>query len=148
MAWVEIATPILRELIADTASVSYTDSRLEAVLLNSAHLICREISFDSDYTVSILASSISPDPSDDINFINLVSLKAAVITTGSEWKSKAAQAIVIKDGPSTIDTSKGADSLMERAKYTLDLYTNAKNQYIAGNGTGYSVSTPIGFYRN
>ena len=148
MSWYTQPLPILRELIGDTDG-TYTDGRLQAVLLSAGHLLLREVSFDNDYVINVSASSILPDPSDpeDVSFINLLALRGAVLVTGSEWKSSASQAIVIKDGPSTIDTSKGADMLKERANWVLDLYTNAKNQYVAGNSIGSCVvSGPIGYY--
>ena len=147
--WYSQPLPILRELIGDSDASTYSDFRLQAVLLSAGHLLLREVSFDNDYVINIGASSILPDPSspEDVSFINLLALRGAVLVTGSEWKSGASQAIVIKDGPSTIDTSKGADALKERAQWVLDLYTNAKNQYVSGNSIGSCiVSGPIGYW--
>src|SRR3990167_2800319 len=101
MAWQDVTTNIVRGLIGDIDTPqTYTDGRLLYIELNSAHLLLNEVSFNSDYTVDVQASSISPDPLTDTTFINLLALRSAVLISNSEYKTAAKQSFIVKDGPS------------------------------------------------
>ena len=65
MAWSDIATTVLRTLINDPDSTSYTDARLKTVLISCSYLIAYEITFDTTYTTDVTLETITPDPSAD-----------------------------------------------------------------------------------
>lgn len=143
--WQDTTTNIVRGLIGDIdIPQTYTDARLLYIELNSAHLLLNEVSFNSDYTVDVQASSISPDPITDTNFINLLALRSAVLISNSEYKTAAKQSFIVKDGPSSLDTSTKYRALEAFAATAKQTYEKAKLDYIAGNSlSACCVATPF-----
>ena len=109
--WQEPMTTMLRYLIGDEDSATYTDGKLEQILVIASHMIQREIKFDQSYTIDIGKITITPDPVDaaDVPFINLSCMKAACLLSRNELKTSAAQSVSWKDGQSSIDTRSGVD---------------------------------------
>ena len=109
MAWQNEMTVIVRHLVNDVDSSSYTynDDRVEESILVAAQLSSLEIDFESVYTVDVDSLTLSPDPTDSTNkddsFINLVCLKTAQMLIGSELKTHSLNAISLRDGPSALD---------------------------------------------
>lgn len=109
MSWQNEMTVIVRHLVNDLDSTSYTftDDRLEESVLVAAQLASLDIDFDNIYTIDVDAVSLSPDPTGsgdkDDSFINLVCLKTARMLIGSELKTHALNAISLRDGPSQLD---------------------------------------------
>ncbi len=93
MAWQNEMTLIVRHLVNDLDSSSYTfqDDRVEESVLVSAQLAALEIDFESTYTIDVDSLTLTPDPTTSSNkddsFINLVSLKTAQMLLGSELKT-------------------------------------------------------------
>jgi len=148
MAWQNEMTRILRYMLNDLDSSSYTysDDRLEETIIVSAQLVLHEIDFDKDYTVDVDALTLTPDPTaatKDNAFINLISLKSACIILSSELRTKSLESVRVSDGSSSIDTNgimKGFESL---SKSMCQAYEDAKIQYKAGNSVaGAAVLTP------
>lgn len=137
MSWQNEMTRILRYLIDDFVEpYTYTDDRLEEVLVIGAQLINYEVDWEKDYVTDVDAISITPDPTDatrDNAFINLASLKAACVLLSAEAKAQGACAVKVQDGPSTIDMSKSFDALQKRAQQACKDYQLAKVEYQAGN---------------
>lgn len=107
MAWDTELVTLLRSIIGDidTGSPSYTDSKLQSIILASAQFL-EDLEFNHDYIVDIDSNTLSPDPTTgtkDNGFINLVVLKAACILANAELQRRSSQAVAIKDGPSSID---------------------------------------------
>lgn len=144
MAWSDEVIPVIRLLINDYNSpVTYTDNRLIDTALVSAQLLLTEISFDNTYTITLSSCSISPDPSADDSFINLVSMKAACIILGGEAKTEASNSIRIIDGPTTIDLANRSRDVFQMYKSMLEIFENAKLRYMAGNSIGgQAIITP------
>lgn len=107
---IELGT-VLRVLLNDlVVPYQYSDSRIYQLLTVSAQQVqASNVSFPLIYTVNIPDLTITPDPTDsdagtrDESFINLVTLKAACITTHGEARTAAKQGISIRDGSSAID---------------------------------------------
>jgi hypothetical protein len=139
MSWTDTLVPMLRNLVGDTDSTSYTDCRLEQILAVAAQLVIGEVSFDIDYTIDIDAVTIIPDPisnSDDM-FINLVSLKASCILMRSEMKTAASkEGILIKDGMGSLEVRGGFKAHLDMAKSFCDAYEKAKMEMLRGNFAG------------
>jgi hypothetical protein len=95
MFW-QIEIPlIIRNLINDLASPpTYSDERLEQLTVIAAQYVLQEANLDITYNTNVIDLIISPDPSDpsirDIDFIGLVSLKAACLLDQSTFRTKAA----------------------------------------------------------
>ena len=110
MAWQNEMTRILRYMLNDLDSSSYTysDDRLEETIIVSAQLVLHEIDFDKDYTVDVDALTLTPDhtaATEDNAFINLISLKSACIILSSELSTKSQESVRVSDGSSSIDTN-------------------------------------------
>jgi len=149
MSWQSITNNLIRGLIGDIDTPqTYSDDRLTYIALNSAHLLLNEVSFNNDYTVSVSASSILPDPADpeDVSFLNLLALRSSLLIANSEYKTAAKQSYIVKDGPSSVDTSLKYKALQEFAKTAKEAYDKAKIDYTAGNSIGScAVTTPFYF---
>lgn len=129
---------IVRVLLQDQARTTYSDETLKELIATSARLVMQDITFDNDYTVSILQRSIDPDPFTllDHSFINLVSLKAACLQDMGDLKIQARTAgVKITQDRSVIDTS----GRMDAFKILMDmgwckLYQQAKEEHINNSG--------------
>lgn len=147
MTWkVEIVEQI-RVLIGDMddASYTYTDARLARVSVASAIMVMQEVDFSTIYTVDISEQTILPDPTSlgpkDTNFINLVSLKAAIMVYTGELRKYALAGAFIIDGPSQINMV-GVYTNMKGALTNLQTqYEKAKVLYQTGQN-GQAVMTP------
>lgn len=160
MTWQNEMVRILRHLIDDLDSATYADSRLEELILVSAQLMIDTIDFDNTYTIDVDTLALSPDPTTlttkDNEFINLVCLKSACIILGSEAKTAASHAYVIKDGPSAIDGKGVYAALKQIHNDMLDTLANAILAMRAGNSVaGEAILTPYtyegygaDYYRN
>lgn len=136
------AVSLLRILIGDSIPpYTYCDSDLLDIFIGSVRIVLLDLSFPNDYTVNISSSTISPDPSDDSDFITLVALKAAYLIGSSEYKTQSYNAISIVDGPSTISMAASAAAFKERLNRLLDDYNKAKLQYGFGTNSGGQIVT-------
>jgi len=138
---------ILRHLIDDLDSSTYSDSRLMELLLVSAQLIQTTIQFSNTYVVDVDSLSLDPNPTTepkDKGFILLTCYKAACILRGSEYKSALQSGFKVSDGQSSLDstgTQGGYKSLMESA---CKEYESAKKEYlITGNVSGRAIIGPF-----
>ena len=153
MAWQNEMTSIVRGLINDIEGDVYPDSRIERIIVLGAQLLINRVDFPNVYTIDTDLLSLSPDPTTtspkDNDFINLVSLQAAVIILKGEAKTLAAQAYRISDGPSSIDVTAAYTALQEQVKDMQELLDGAVIDYVAGNSTGgQAVLTPYTYATN
>lgn len=136
MAWLQEATEILRILINDlTEEPTYEDNILEQTLLVAARYVAQEINFTTDYTVSFINASVTPDPSSDLEFINFTVLKAACLTNQWNFNQKAmAEGIKAKCGPAELTVSSSAGVLLGLIeKGPCKTYDELKQQSNFGN---------------
>ena len=138
MAWQDDMTQMLRILIFDIESTpTYSDARLEEMIVTASHLVIQDINFSTDYTVSIMSQSITPDPttSDDTEFVNFVVLKAACIADQSTLRSKVNSAgVSVKLGPASISNGtnlRGHEVLLNQGPCAA--YDEMKWEYELGN---------------
>jgi hypothetical protein len=151
MSWQEEFPIIIRYMINDiSAPQTYTDDGLRELALISALRTNAEISFPNMYTVDIVGSGLSPDPTAaprDDNFISLVSLKAAYTLAFAEAKTSAGQGIAIKDGSSSIDLKGVAQYKFSLAQDLKSQYDDAKLAYQGGNHIiGSAILSPFRIY--
>ena len=149
MAWQNEMVRIVRHLINDLDSSNYTftDDRLEESALVAAQLLLKEVDFDNTYTVDTDALDMSPDPTTlatkDDAFINLVCLKSACVILGSEVRTNSLNAIVVKDGPSSIDMRGIAAGLNNIYKDMCAKFDHYVMQWKAGNSiAGQAILSP------
>ena len=148
MAWQNEMTLIVRHLVNDLDSSSYTfqDDRVEESVLVSAQLAALEIDFESTYTIDVDSLTLTPDPTTSSNkddsFINLVSLKTAQMLLGSELKTHSLNAISLRDGPSALDLR----GIVTGLKILFDdinrRFEEAKTQYKLNGLVGEAVLGP------
>lgn len=151
MAWQDESLPILRTLIGDDlAPYTYSDTRLIDIMVSSAKMINFELSFDTEYTITVSTSTISPDPSTDNYFIPLMVLYAASKIAGGEYRQASLESVSVTDGPATIDLGSRATSLKSRMEALQKDYNSAKLQYMVGNAIGCQsvLSTARSIYAN
>jgi len=133
----------LRVHIGDVTSTKYSDLDLKRLLCVAANYVTKEVDFTDVYTINVAVPSISPIPS-NIGFINLVSLKAAIILLESELRDMARKSISFTDGPSKLEYTnvyKNTESLL---KHLYDQYGSVKLSHgMNGEGnTRHAISTP------
>lgn len=130
MAWTDDAIQILRVLVSDLDSTRYTDAALLANLAVAAYQVKREVDLDTEYTVSVTAKTITPDPSTDESFMNLLTLKASCIMDNGGAVVAANRAISVRDGTSAVSLEgifKGKLALLKDGYCAL--YKDAKADY-------------------
>lgn len=151
MSWEPEAVELLRNLLGDVEEPPiYSDERLKRVLIVAAYQMVQKLDFTQNFTISINEQTISPDPTDitggtnDENFINLISLKAAcIIDTGSATKA-ANNAFSGKDMVSAWDLRGVATSTLALLEKGWCAVLDAEiEDYLSGNLLGLSVMGPI-----
>lgn len=134
MAWQTTIVPIVRGLIFDVISpYTYSDERLEEIIIVASILTIQEVDFSITYTINIESQTISPDPSSDTSFLALVSLKTACIIGQGEHRTASRTSIAVKDGPSSIDNRDSAKNLGALASSMCATYSKAKFAYQSGD---------------
>lgn len=145
MSWTEELVTMVRYMVGDSASTTYTDTQIQKNILIAARIVNNEVGFPKLYTIDVFSGSILPDPTDDEVdkwFVSLVSLKAACMILTQEARIYSLQGVKIVDGPSTIDTSQIAKNLIELAKDRCKDYEKHKLQFAMGDSYGFVISTP------
>lgn len=149
MAWQNEMSIILRHLVNDLDSSSYTfsDDRIEETILVAAQLVLHEMDFENTYTVDVDSSSLSPDPTAASNkddaFISLVCLKSSYILLGSEIRTHSLNSISLRDGPSSLDLRGIVQGLNILFTDIVKRYDEAKIQYqLGGSIAGQAVLSP------
>lgn len=146
MAWTTSLVLMVRYLINDIDSATYSDARLKQSIVIAAQLASMDVSFDKTYTIDIDAVTITPDPFDgtqDSGFINLIALRSALLIFSNEAKIASTLGVRIMDGPSTIDVSGRLASALRLLDSAKSSYEKAKVDYVIGNARGFqAVTTP------
>lgn len=153
MAWDDEMTTVLRVMINDLGTPStYTDDRLQQVLVVCAKIVGVEMVFSQPFVADVNNIVITPDPTDDKNntrddsYINLVCLKAACFTDRGEARLSAGQAVSVKDGSSSIDLRNIAQARLKIMQTGwCKVYENEKFAYMAGQvrTAGAAIMSPF-----
>lgn len=148
MAWSTEIIPLVRGLINDIDLVSptYSDAIITQYIVYAAHFMLTEISFPTTYSVDVSHQTISPDPTTptiDLVFINMVSLKSAILILTGEVKTATAQAVRINDGPSSVDMTAVYKAKMELLRQYQQSFDKAKIAVAMGDASvGQAILTP------
>lgn len=155
MTWVDIIIPMVRDMIGDTNSASYTycDDSLQRKILTAINLMQIEINFSVDYVADIAGMTLTPDPVDqsprDIDFMTLAALKTACLIERSEVSSLTSQDVQqITDNGFTMkigDVGKGKiDALKVNWCVT---YNKLKTDFLSGTSViGKGVLSPFPYW--
>jgi len=140
MAWQEELGTMLRVLLDDCDDEqTYSDSRLEQLLVLAARYVQQEVSFSTTYTISMTSVTISPDPTvtatlDDA-FSNFTVLKAACLMDWNTFRQKALVAgVKARCGPAILETTehmRGFKDLVTEGP--CKAYNTLKDEYQFGN---------------
>jgi len=149
MSWQGQISTMVRYLVNDTdpSNYKYSISRIETTILVAAQMVTFDVDLPNTYTINVEQCGLSPDPTDtetkDDAFINLVTIKSAMIIIGSEVRTEASNAISIKDGPSAIDLRGVAGTLVTLYKDLSDQYNSLVVDYqTGGNLAGQAILGP------
>jgi len=142
--WQDTAIQIVRVLINDTDydNYTYSDSKLLTAFVVNGYTVTTEVEFTEDYTIDIPSNSITPDPSDDSDFITLVSYKTACMIYTNEYKDAANCAVTVKDGVSSISYGPVADNLSKLADHMCSKYEQLKSDFEYGSQVGQAILSP------
>lgn len=134
MAYLDDMVLVTRSLIYDMDTpYTYSDTKVKQLMFSAAKLLSFEVDL-SAYTIDINAQTIVPDPSNDVQA--LICLKTACMLANAESKVYTMDSIVIKDGPSTIDTTSAVAGMNQRRKTVCEEFEQAKINFISGGGNG------------
>lgn len=146
MAWTTSLVLMVRYLINDIDSATYSDARLKQSIVIAAQLASLDVTYDKTYTINIDAVTITPDPFDetqDSGFINLIALRSALLIFSNEAKLASTLGLRVTDGPSTIDVSGRLSSALRLLDSAKAAYEKAKVDYVIGQARGFqAVTTP------
>ena len=153
ISWQIPCIELLRHLIndLDTSNLTYTDTRLQRLLIVAAFQVACEVDFSQDFVIDIAGHSITPDPTDtangtnDENFVNLMCLKAACILSNGAAILAANNAVAGKDTVSSWDLKGVAEHTIALLKEGwCKVYKEALEDYMTGDGTvGAAVMGPF-----
>lgn len=149
MAWQETTTVMVRMLVddLDESNYTYSNERVEQSILVSAQLVNGEADFQNEYEVNLTQFTLSPDPTEttpqDNDYINLVAYRAACLILSSEVKASVNKAVLVKDGPSTIDMRNTSGTLMDLRNKVCEKFEDMLMDYKAGKSiAGQSILGP------
>lgn len=122
---------MLRTEIGDFDSITYSDSRLQQVLVYAAYSVYQSAKFATTYTISVSDVTISPDPfiTNDYDFSVLMVYKAACTILTGEAKTVGSKAVSIKDGPSFFDNRNAGSNLLALQKTACQTYADLLYNY-------------------
>tara|TARA_B100001778_G_scaffold332975_1_gene340474 strand:- start:2619 stop:3143 length:525 start_codon:yes stop_codon:yes gene_type:complete len=143
MSWnVEIPL-IVRSWINDLSdNPTYSDDRIQQLIVVAAQYVTTEINLDNEYTVDITTPTITPDPSTlstkDIDFIGFVALKSACMLDQSTLRTRAAmEGIKAALGPAQLSVGgnlRGYEVILKEGPCAL--YDKLRMEYEVGNANG------------
>ena len=140
MSWILEIPIIVRTWINDLSdNPTYSDDRLQQVIIVAGQYVTREINLDTKYTCDVINLTITPDPSlsktRDEAFISFVALKSACILDQSTFRTKAAsEGIRTSLGPASIAVGgnlKGYQAILEFGPCAM--YDKLKLEHEIGN---------------
>jgi hypothetical protein len=140
--WILEIPLIVRTWINDLSdNPTYSDDRLQQVIIVAGQYVTREINLDIKYNCDIVNLSISPDPSTpnrDETFIAFVALKAACILDQSTFRTKAAgEGIRAGVGAASVAVAgnlKGYKEILDVGPCAM--YEKLRMEYEIGNANG------------
>lgn len=110
MSWQNLVRPPLRVLLNDIDSELYSNNTLDQLSFTAAALVIQEVKFSTNYQLDYSLNTVTPDPSNDTEFINFVVLKSACLKGNWDFNTRLAiDGVKAKMGPLDINVN-GAGS--------------------------------------
>ena len=149
--WETETVELLRVLIDDLADTpTYSDEKLQRLLLVAAFQVVREVTFDKTFTVNLTEQTLEPDPTAaatlNKDLVNLMCLKAACIMDRGAAAKAAGKAVAGKDMNAVQFDLRGvAESTIRLLKEGwCAVYKEVVFDYISGTGNlGQAVLGPF-----
>jgi hypothetical protein len=139
MSW-QLEIPIIvRSLINDLAdNPTYSDERVQQLIVVAAQYVTREINLLNDYTINIVNPDITPDPTlletKDLDFISFVALKSACFLDQSSLRTRAAnEGIKAALGPASLSVGGNSSYQFLLANGPCKMYEDLRIDYELGN---------------
>jgi hypothetical protein len=133
-SWQENSVMILRELVGDSSESSeFSDSRFEEIIFSAMFITNYEGLFN--YSIDVATQTISSEPTND--FLTLSIFKSLAIITCGEYRQSSKSAMVVKDGPSSIDTKGIAENKKNLCNQFSKQYSDALTAKRAGDSAAY-----------
>lgn len=129
---------MLRAIINDLDSETYTDDRLEQLIAVAGMYVNKDL--DGTYTIDIASPDITPDPfPDDIAFFNLLTMKAACLVDQGTFRTQAAmEGLEARCGPATMKVLGRLAGFKELLSVgPCGAYITMLRDYKAGDPTNY-----------
>lgn len=123
---------ILRAILGDLDSSTYTDDRLNKIITIAAFQVYNSASFSTSYSFNLTNDTITPDPSDD-SFIILSAYKSACLIATYELKNDSG-GFSISDGPTSINMSGSTQNKKEISKSYCEIYEQLLLDYLVHGG--------------
>lgn len=127
---------MLRTMLSDAGcgETTYSNTRLEQLLITAAYFLPVDINFNSDYIVDVEQQTISPDPigqEDGPEFINFMVLRAACMADEGNFRNSALlQGVKARCGPAVLETNSYGQYLKELlTSGPCKSYEDLKNEY-------------------
>lgn len=145
--WLTESIAILRVLINDIGTTpTYDDATLQQILFVAARYVVQEVRLNTQYTVDFTGATITPDPSDDADFLNFMILKGACIV--GKWKFDElayVQGIKAKLGPAELSVNPGGMVLINTlSQGPCATYETLKQQFnFGGIGSIRGILSPF-----
>jgi len=134
MAWQTVMITYIRGITDDLGAVAVNaDDKLQQLVVIAAMMVTEEVNFSNTYVMNVEEVTITPDPSNDVPFVNLVCLKTACMLARAEQKDRARKAFNVKDGPSSIDGRPQGEQTAKWADTICEDYAKAVLEYKLGN---------------
>lgn len=128
---IETIIMLTRSILGDLDSTSYSDSRIRQVAATAAFYLSSVATFDQTYSVNVVEPAISPDPTDE-SFIILCAYKTACMISTYELKNSSG--IIMRDGPSMIDTKGTAQNIKAGMDSVCKTFDNLLTDYLLNGG--------------
>lgn len=126
---------MVRAILGDLDSTNYTysDDRLRQIISVAAFHVYNIATFSASYTIDINNWTILPDPINDQSFMMLTAYKSACLIATYELKNNAG-GFLMKDGPTTIDTSSTSKSKELISKNYCEMFQELLLDYLINGG--------------
>ena len=132
MPWNIDLVTMVRSLIGDMTSSTYSDNRLRQMIVIAAFEVNNATSIKDTYEINISKVTITPDPIDerDLNFCVLTAYKAAVLIVQGEVRNQSLNSITISDGTSSVNLTDVTRSLQTLYKDLSTMYEDLLQAYM------------------
>jgi hypothetical protein len=140
MSWQAEIPTIIRSIINDLdyTNLSYSDERLQQLIIVAAQYVQREVELPNRYNLNILVPEITPDPTllevKDDDFISFIVLKSVCLLDQSALRTRAAlEGVRANLGPAGLSVTAGSSLQFLTTNGPCKTYNDLRLEYAVGN---------------